>query len=80
MRQGMLIGEQYFLLCCEMLTCNRDVKPHNLLIAAEGHIQLTDFGSAAPLLEQEEIGYVVPDEFTACVVGTIVSLDLAISQ
>ncbi|GAA6013807.1 hypothetical protein JCM8202_000819 [Rhodotorula sphaerocarpa] len=28
---------------------HRDVKPHNMLLSADGHLLLTDFGSAAPL-------------------------------
>ncbi|KIY47733.1 kinase-like protein [Fistulina hepatica ATCC 64428] len=35
---------------------HRDIKPHNFVLTTTGHVQLIDFGSAAPLLPPEPDG------------------------
>ncbi|GJE90297.1 kinase-like protein [Phanerochaete sordida] len=50
---------------------HRDIKPHNIVITASGHIQLIDFGSAAPLLLSEEDGsQLVPKRYCLVPCGT----------
>jgi len=50
---------------------HRDVKPHNFVITASAHLQLIDFGSAAPLLPPEPDGSrIVPREHCLVPCGT----------
>lgn len=54
----------------EVLSLSSDIKPHNMLITLDNAIQITDFGSAAPL---QGSSHKVPQAYCTCVVGTIVS-------
>lgn len=50
---------------------HRDIKPHNFVITASAHIQLIDFGSAAPLLPHEPDGsQLVPKRYSLVPCGT----------
>lgn len=49
-------------------------KPHNFLVKENKHLQLADFGSAAPLMQREDGSTHFPPQYSACVVGTIVRI------
>ena len=40
----------------KMKIAYRDLKPENLLVAADGHMKITDFGFAAPLSGRDGSG------------------------
>ena len=44
------------LVFCTKLHKSRDIKPHNFVLTRLSHVQLIDFGSAAPLLPPTEHG------------------------
>jgi serine/threonine protein kinase len=54
-----------------MLLETRDVKPNNFVLTATAHLQLIDFGSAAPLLPPDETGVRrLPKEYCLVPCGT----------
>ncbi|KAH7909466.1 kinase-like protein [Hygrophoropsis aurantiaca] len=50
---------------------HRDIKPHNFVLTPTGHVLLTDFGSAAPLLSpQPDGGQFISKQYTLVPCGT----------
>ncbi|EKM50167.1 uncharacterized protein PHACADRAFT_213919 [Phanerochaete carnosa HHB-10118-sp] len=50
---------------------HRDIKPHNFVLTASSHVQLIDFGSAAPLLPpNDDGGQLVPKRYCLVPCGT----------
>jgi serine/threonine protein kinase len=69
--------------CSPESVSNSDIKPHNLLLLSSGHLQLTDFGSAAPLFTSASVSASnsstsrlpfearsIPRKFAVALVGT----------
>lgn len=49
----------------------RDIKPHNFIVKSDGHLLLTDFGSAAPLLPTTPDGVqLLPKKYCLVPCGT----------